>query len=286
MIRALALALVAVSAPAVAAQERQAAKPPPTMVNDGAALRLNIADRKHDAAAPKQGWCGENAVQQALLYHGAYFPQKLINQAGKPSHPDLYSGDIPVALRNLQVDFEQWPWKRCAFDKFLAWAKGGIAKGEPVLAGMKIYPTAHPEWGLDHFVLLVGFEKDALLVNTTWGKQARLTTKQLLSTNKGLAFKNRYGCYYGIRIKGLKGDAAPAPAARLFVTRETKEHIDVIVKCERLTAGQGYALGRWASLEQRSAHLTSRFTATGPAQGFRDTIPTSRPAIYRCRRAD
>ena len=34
---------------------------------------------------------------------------------------------------------------------------------------MKIYPTAHPEWGLDHFVLAVGLDARGLTVNTTWG---------------------------------------------------------------------------------------------------------------------
>ncbi len=38
-----------------------------------------------------------------------------------------------------------------------------------MLAGVKVLPTQHPEWGLDHFVLVVGHGDQGLLVNTTWG---------------------------------------------------------------------------------------------------------------------
>ena len=275
---ALALALAAPLATVA-----QPASMPATLVARDGAVRLNIADRKHAPDAPKEGWCGENAIQQALLYHGVFMPQKLINQAGNPRQPDLYSDDIPVALGHLQMDFEQWQGRRGDVAPFLAWLKAHLAKGVPVLAGMKIHPTKHPEWSLDHFVLVVGYEKDAFLINTTWDRQDKLTAAQLASTSKGLAFANRFNAYYGLAIRGPKWEKPGEPVVRLFVESETKTALRVAIKCEGLEAGRDYLVGRWASLEQKSPDRTVRFRARGPVHAFHDTLPNSRPTIFRCR---
>lgn len=278
----LALALT-LAAPLAAAEQPRGV--PATLVATDASVRLNIADRKHAPNAPKEGWCGENAIQQALLYHGIFMPQKLINQAGNPKHPDLYSNDIPVALGNLQMDFEQWRGRRGDVAPFLAWLKAHLGKGVPILAGMKIYPTKHPEWSLDHFVLVVGYDKDAFLINTTWNRQDKLTTAQLASTQKGLAFANRFGAYYGLAIRGPKGVRPGEPLVRLFVEGETKTALRVTIKCEPVEAGRDYLVGRWASLKQKSPDRTVRFRARGPVHAFHDTLPKARTTIFRCRAA-
>ena len=273
--------------PRAAAQSqapRKAETVPETATRNGKAVRLNIPDRKQAPGRPASGWCGETAIQEALLFHGAFFPQKAINKAGNPRHPDLYARDIPVALKNLRADVAYWRAGRCEFSKFLAWMQQQITKGHPVLTGVKINPTRHPSWGLDHFVLAVGFDDKSLTLNTTWGKQETLARKQLLSTQKGLSFKNRYNSYYGICIRGL-ARAPSGPAVRLFVVRETQDKMEVVVKCERLTPGSGYEVHRSASHAKEPPGPLAAFTAKGSTHAFRDTIDKKRPAIYRCRRA-
>jgi len=153
---------------------RQADRLPATIDRSATAKKhlLNIPDRKHAMNRPKGvGWCGESATQGALLFHGAYFFQKAINQAGKPQHGDLYANEIPTALRNLGMDIQAWPWRTVKMPLFTQWLRGRIASSVPVVTGMKIYPTKHPSWGLDHFVLAIGFQGDSVVFNTTWQLQ-------------------------------------------------------------------------------------------------------------------
>jgi len=46
---------------------------PKPVAESRTAYRLNIPDRKHAPGATPDGWCGESAVQQAMLFHGAFF---------------------------------------------------------------------------------------------------------------------------------------------------------------------------------------------------------------------
>ena len=278
-------AALAVRAAAADRRPRPAADVPKSVVRNGTALRLNIADRAQAPERPKSGWCGETAIQMALLFHGAFFPQRAINKAGKPRHPDLYARDIPVALSALNADVAQWRWQPCELAKFLAWMKQEIKSGHPVLAGVKINPTAHPNWGLDHFVLAVGFDDKSLTLNTTWGKPQTRTLKDLLSTRKGLAFKNRYNSYYGIRIKGLRDANAGTRPVRLFAAKETREKMTVVVKCESLEPEAEYVVEKRCAIGQKNPDETFRFQAKAHTYAFRDTINKKRPAIYRCRKA-
>ena len=81
---------------------------------------LNIPDRPHAPERPREGWCGECAIQQALLFHGAYYHQRDINKAGKPKHPDLYARDIPVALKALRFRATYGP-SRSPLPEFMDW---------------------------------------------------------------------------------------------------------------------------------------------------------------------
>ena len=133
------------------------------------AISLEIPDTGQEQRRPESGWCGEAAIQMALSYYGAYASQQAINRAGKPVHPDLYANEVPVAMSNLGMEFKAWQGE--GMPAFLRWVQGELTAGHPVLLGVKIYPTAHPEWGLDHFVLAVGCTKESLTYNTTWKRQ-------------------------------------------------------------------------------------------------------------------
>ena len=189
---------------------------------EGAVLTLPIAARSQAAESPRAGWCGETALQEALLHVGAWAPQRVINRAGKPAHPDLYSQDIPVALTELGVRFQLYAQGK-GFEPFARWVRGALEQGDPVLVGVKILPTEHPEWGLDHFVLAVGHGTKGLLVNTTWGSRRWVAD----TTTPGLSLRD---AFYGIRILGF----ALAPnerAARLTVLEEGAAIVKLRVTC-------------------------------------------------------
>lgn len=253
------------------------------MVRHGQRVVLNIAARNQAPESPRAGWCGETAIQEALLFHGAFFPQRVINKAGKPAHPDLYASDIPRALRALRVEFTTYSWAVTGFGKFHRWLRAQLARGEPVLVGMKIHPTQHPSWGLDHFVLAVGYDAKSLTVNTTWGRRATRTLKQLTTKARGLSFKNRYDRYYGLRLRGLRGRAKAERTVRLFVTKEKPQRLWVKVKCEGLAARGRYRVQRFAEHRAKAKAVRSwTFTATGPEHVVTDTIDKGRIALYRC----
>jgi len=258
---------------------------PDTAIRKGDNVLLGIAPRIHELGRPPEGWCGEAAIQEALLYYGVYYPQEQINEAGKPVHPDLYSHEIPQALRNLGVEYRQWPGGSTDLGDFLGWVRKRIAAGSPVLVGVKIYPTNHEEWGLDHFVLAVGVEGDSLVFNTTWGFRYTLTERQLRSTEKGFSFANKYHSYYGISIKGPRRlDNSDRPV-RLFVQKETADRMAAIVKCEELEPGADYSLYRLSSADEKHPKPQITFQAKQRVYAVHDTIGRGSPAVYRCQKA-
>jgi hypothetical protein len=269
--------------PQLALKRRVGHELPPTVIRRGKGVLINIPARRQAPGSPRAGWCGETAIQEALLYHGAYYPQRLINRAGKPSHPDLYASDIPRALIRLGVDFVRYSWAVKGFAKFHTWLVGQVGRGVPVLTGMKIHPTAHPTWGLDHFVLAVGYDVKSVTVNTTWGHRARRTLKQVTSEARGLSFRNRTDRYYGLGIRGFARRSPDARPVRLFVTRETAKRMWVQVKCEGLSTRRRYRVQRFASRRPRHQPVrTWMFTAKDRAHVVSDVVDKRRPALYRC----
>jgi hypothetical protein len=158
---------------------------PETVLRKGNTVLLGIDPRMHALGRPPEGWCGEVAIQEALLYYGVYYPQAEINAAGNPVHPDLYSNEIPRALRNLGMEIRQWPWRPTDLGDFLGWVRKQVSAGLPVLTGVKIYPTKHDEWSLDHFVLAVGVEGDSLALNTTTSTTASVSWVHVSMTGLG-----------------------------------------------------------------------------------------------------
>lgn len=258
---------------------------PASIVKNGKSILLNIAPRDDAPEHPPEGWCGEVSIQEALLYHGAYFPQKAINAAGEPEHPDLYSAEIPDALENLHAEFQKWTSDklRPKPDQFLAWIRRQIAGGWPVLVGVKIYPTRHEAWSLDHFSLVVGTTGDALLVNTTWGYRETCADEQLASTKEGYSFKNKYNHYYGICIKGIKRESGSLPV-RLFVLSEAQDTINVLVKCENLIRGGQYALYKSPPEKRDAVSPPMIFEAKDAVFCLYDKLDRNRPVVYRCER--
>jgi hypothetical protein len=207
------------------------------------AAALDIPARDQAPQRPPSGWCAETAIQEAMLFFGAYAPQQDINRAGQPRNPDLYWDDVPVALSELGLTAVRWSGDGGQAD-FTRWVSDGLAAGHPVIAGVKIYPTEQPRWGLDHIVLIVGVEDDgAMLINTTWGYRLRRSTEQLAATDKGISLANRYDRQFAYAIEGFSQPES-GPALRLEIARETASQIQASVRIENLIEGRRYGLRR------------------------------------------
>jgi hypothetical protein len=265
----------------VAACGKASAAPPPSASAAAPAVVLPIPPREHAPERPPEGWCGETAIQEGLLHLGVWAPQRLINKAGRPAHPDLYSTDIPVALSELGVRYTTYPGGR-DFDAFAAWIRAAVDAGDPVLAGVKILPTKHPEWGLDHFVLVVGYGGRAdeggskrLLVNTTWGHREWVSD----TTTPGLSFAK---AGYAIRLSGLTMMHEPSRAARLSVREESDTTIKVHLVCTGLEKGGSYTIER-----RRSGVDAKPLWSEDAVAAFdrieRDvTVEADRASFFRC----
>ena len=249
----------------------------------GTAFLLNSPDRVHWPGRQQKdvGWCGESAIQQALLYHGGYFPQKTINEAGKPQHPDLYSNDIPVALDALRMRFDSWPADVADLPLFLEWLTYQIRSGAPVFVGAKINPTQHPDWALDHFMLATGVDSRRLLLNTTWGRQEWSRFEQLSGRQKGFSFANRFNMYLGIAITGPQAFTAGAVPVRLQPVVETESAARLMVTCEKLTPGEEYVVYK-ASTFAETGKAFAAFKAVSASYAFYDKADPRASGAYRC----
>jgi hypothetical protein len=256
----------------VPASSTALAPEPPDLAAE-AAFALSIPARDQAAESPAEGWCGETAIQEGLLYLGIWAPQRIIHRAGRPRHPDLYADEIPIALTMLGVRYTFYPAKARSFPAFAAWARGALADGDPVLAGVKILPTAHPRWDLDHFVLVVGHGAKGLLVNTTWGSRAWVTDGET-----GLSFKD---AVYGIRLHGLRL-AANARPARLAVLAEGEATVTVRASCTGLESGKPYRLERRRHARSPEAEWSRTLVAASGRVDAELTFDASAAAQLQC----
>ena len=242
-----------------------------------AAVALPIPARAQAAESPPAGWCGETAIQEGLLYLGMWAPQRFINRAGKPSHPDLYATEIPVALSELGVRFTTYGRGK-GYEPFARWVTAALEAGDPVIAGVKILPTAHPEWGLDHFVLVIGHGAKGLLVNTTWGSRAWVAD----TTTPGLSLAN---AFYGLRLHGL---VLPrdAVAARIELVEEGETTVKLRVVCPGITKARSHRLERHRVTGKGDALWSADIVRGAEPTATELTVDASQPARFHCQPLD
>ncbi len=243
---------------------------------DDAGVTLPIPARAQAPEAPPAGWCGETAIQEALLYLGVWAPQRAIHRSGRPAHPDLYADDIPVALASLGVKHVFYTGGGAGFDAYARWVRAALDAGDPVLAGVKILPTAHPEWGLDHFVLVVGHGEKGLLVNTTWGTREWVTERKA----QGISLRN---AFYAIRLTGLRDAGASTRRARLALLDETRPRVTLRVTCAGLDGGPGWRLER-REVAGGPVVWSEELTASSREIRRDVTVDAARLARFRCSR--
>ena len=171
------------------------------------AILLDIPDRAWDPnrADPSVGWCAEACIQMAMAYFGAEVTQAEVNVAGRPDHADLYVYDIDTALVALSVEYTAWDSSVEDVDVFIDWIRDAHLQGYPVLCGVKVYPDEHPDWSLDHFVLVVGYTSEGLILNTQLDLDGQVLVRhgQLTSIAPGYSFASRWSEYFGRAILGV-----------------------------------------------------------------------------------
>jgi hypothetical protein len=250
-------------------------------------IRLNIPDVGQERRRPNEGWCGESSIQMALAYYGGYASQKAINRAGKPAHPDIYEEDVPVAMKALGMEYRAWQGD--GLQAFVKWVRDELAAGHPVLLGVKIYPTGHADWAVDHFVLASGCTKTDLTLNTTWGRQEKRSIARLSSKEKGMSFINGINTLFGYSISGLRLSPSPAnlKPTRLQIRRIGDKQVELRVSAEKLERGKRYQFVRFTDLaaaqkpDARGDAIRS-FIADGPKSEIVETIGLDDARVYRC----
>ncbi len=158
-------------------------------------------------------FCGEVVLEEALAYYGKQVPQLEINHlGGGDGHVGLHFNEILRALASLNVDFDSWGLHitgERGYDTYIQKLKRILADGHPILAGVKVNPTRHPEWSADHFILLVGYDAQSFIYNMPDSRSSRTFEEFQFGdpgTGHGLTFSNPYDYYSGIEFKGA---AAP-----------------------------------------------------------------------------
>lgn len=246
-------------------------------------LLLAIPARDHAPERPEAGWCAETALQEALLYYGAFVPQRVINRAGEPTHPDLYWSDVPVAMKSLGLRYRRYSNKSNGdnMSAFLDWIEAQLDAGRPVIAGVKIHPTEHPEWGLDHMVLVVGHDRgQALYINTTWGYRKRFTRAELATSAHGIAFHNGRGRYFAYAILGPRGLRPQVRVGAIDIDSEDDDELRGSVVAAGLEVGRSYRLSEfWTAKGKPKA--TRAFTAESAEQRLPVVVNKKRAAIFR-----
>jgi hypothetical protein len=250
---------------------------------------FTIPDSGQEARKPEGGWCGEAVIQQALLYYGAYASQRTINRTGNPAHPDLYSNEVPAALENMGLETVAWNGE-LYIPSFINWVTGWISKGYPVMVGAKIYPTQHPEWSLDHFMLAIGFTKDSLIYNTTWNRVEEKKFGELAVVGTGLSFWSGVPVRnFGYAITGMRGkktDKDHKPV-RVIITARRIDQVDLTIRIEKLQKGKKYRLIKYAdlisALKMSNQKTKSEvFIAEEGSKFFKETIQIDEIRVYRC----
>jgi len=73
------------------------------------------------------------------------------------------------------------------------------------MIGVKVYPTQFPQWAYDHFILLVGYnrESDELLFND-FNNRRRIPAATLLNEDPGYSFINPFNIVFAVVFTGLR----------------------------------------------------------------------------------
>ena len=155
---------------------------------------LDIPVYTQSSNAPPDGWCGQTSIQMILDYYGHSYTQEEIDKARFNSgNPTIFFEDMAPTIEKLTDNkFKVYAARFWSEDTYKNWIKSQIDKNKPVMAVFKMYPTKHPEWLIDHFSVISGYDNNGIYILTTWEHDAKQyrTWEQLLAkdVNNDLSF--------------------------------------------------------------------------------------------------
>lgn len=210
------------------------------------ATKLGIPDIRWDrfAGIEEVGWCGEASLQMAAMYNGVYVSQGRINRLGNAKHLDLYSAEIVPAMERIGFKYEGYEnVEGQTVDDYIKWIEERIQEGKPVFSGIKLYPNGNPEWNLDHFVLMVGYEDQQMTYNANTPGYGQLTVsfEDLGTGEETYRLYNSFNNYFGYAIEGFK-DEERSIIPMLYIVGESSERVTLSIYLENLEVGKTYSL--------------------------------------------
>lgn len=79
-----------------------------------------------------------------------------------------------------------------------------LRDGNPIILGVKKYPTKHSFWDCDHFILLVGYNEETNeIIFNDFNERKRIDADKLLDTTEGYSLVNRYNFLNYILIENF-----------------------------------------------------------------------------------
>ena len=138
---------------------------------------------------------------------------------------------------------------------------------------VKLYPSDHPDWEVDHLAVVVGYTPLGLVINTTVGGRQITVHYPQLEEPHDYSLVSPTGRHHGYSIQGFAG--APLTGR---VTEEGPT-ISLEVRVRGLVPGNEYSLTRDDLLGQRS---TSRLIATSSEQVLREVVAADQAAVFSC----
>ena len=159
----------------------------------------------------EEGSCGENCLWTILNALDKTKTQLEINIAGTESGVGLHSSELMNVLEVYDVGYSLFSQSVASTDSSYTMQRykdfiynevvKTVQKGHPILIGIKVLPSDFPQWSLDHFVLLVGYNEstDELIYND-FNKRKRIPAEQLMNTVSGYSFINDWNWVYAIEF--------------------------------------------------------------------------------------
>ena len=242
-----------------------------------ASVQLDVPAIAQEPGCPKEGWCGEAAIQMIGLYHGLYAPQRTINLLGHPSHPDLWSNELPATIQALGLESSQYTAPKTDLTDFERSFKADLAKGLPVLLGVGVYSHGQGQY---HFVVARSYDDAGLGLNDTWGfRPASLSWSQMRVRKEGIGYPNDESGYFGItvrlpaRLSGRTARLAPLDAASFF----GEESVRLKATLSGLEPRRAYQILRYGSMDQAAKGLGGTVVGTLTAAADKDAMTISIP---------
>lgn len=248
------------------AQQRKNATPP----------QFDVPAVAQDPSCPPQGWCGEASLQMIFMYYGAYYPQRVINAAGKPEHPDLWSNNMGAAMQALGFKWTDYPAGDT--EDYIRHLKADLAAGLPVFMGVMVSSDAH-------FCVAAKCDDASLTIHTTWSMQPTVYPWSKLRTQVPGAI-TLVGAFMGftVQVPVILGKYPlrlyPAEPSRFF-----DKKCKLRIAASNLKKGARYQIRSYASVREAddfrgSGNLVDDFTASDTEYGKIVEVDRDQPIVF------